>query len=153
VARRKPGAWSARPGSGKSTCSICLLRLLRSSSTGTYNLRDVIFGNWIPTDLRRCFALVSAESALILLGQGRRTNIPAYGSGREADMQAVISAAKPPMRTSSINAIRKGYDTPLGDAGLGLSGPKPALAIAGPADRCTILAGWIEATSGTGCTK
>ncbi len=113
-------------GAGKSTLLDLLLRFF-DPSTGRITLEGCDIRQLDPTDLRRCFALVSQNPALFY---GSVADNIRYGRP-EADMQAVISAAKAAYADEFINAMPQGYDTPLGDAGLGLSGgQKQRLAIA-----------------------
>lgn len=113
-------------GAGKSTLFDLLLRFFdpvqgRITLDG-YDLRQLD-----PADLRRCFATVSQNPALF------------YGSiadniryGRPTATQAEVEAAARIAHADEfIQAMPAGYDTRLGDAGLGLSGgQKQRLAIA-----------------------
>lgn len=113
-------------GAGKSTLLDLLLRFF-DPGAGRITLEGCDIRQLDPTDLRRCFALVSQNPALFY---GSVADNIRYGRP-EADMQAVISAARAAYADEFINAMPQGYDTPLGDAGLGLSGgQKQRLAIA-----------------------
>ena len=113
-------------GAGKSTLLDLLLRFF-DPSAGRITLEGCDIRQLDPADLRRCFALVSQNPALFY---GSVADNIRYGRP-EADMQAVINAARAAHAEEFINAMPQGYDTPLGDAGLGLSGgQKQRLAIA-----------------------
>lgn len=113
-------------GAGKSTLFDLLLRFF-DPVQGRITLEGVDLRRLDPADLRRCFAVVSQNPALF------------YGSiadniryGRPSATQAEVEAAARIAHADEfIRAMSAGYETRLGDAGLGLSGgQKQRLAIA-----------------------
>ncbi len=113
-------------GAGKSTVYDLLLRFY-DPIEGHILLDGVPLTQLDPLDLRRCFALVSQTPALF------------YGSIEEniryghptATLAQVQEAAKIAYAHDFIEQMPNGYQTHLGDAGLGLSGgQRQRLAIA-----------------------
>nr|WP_176466856.1 ABC transporter transmembrane domain-containing protein [Pseudomonas sp. Irchel s3b2] len=113
-------------GAGKSTVYDLLLRFY-DPAQGRILLDGVPLTQLDPLDLRRCFALVSQTPALF------------YGSIEEniryghptATLAQVQEAAKIAYAHDFIEQMPNGYQTHLGDAGLGLSGgQRQRLAIA-----------------------
>lgn len=113
-------------GAGKSTLLDLMLRFF-DPSAGRITLEGCDIRQLDPADLRRCFALVSQNPALF---HGSVADNIRYGRP-EADMPDVITAARAAHADEFIQQMPQGYDTHLGDAGLGLSGgQKQRLAIA-----------------------
>lgn len=113
-------------GAGKSTLFDLLLRFFDPQS-GRVLLEGMDLRLLDPADLRRCFAFVSQNPALFF---GTIADNIRYGRP-DADMDAVKAAARVAYADSFIEAAPQGYDTRLGDAGLGLSGgQKQRIAIA-----------------------
>ena len=113
-------------GAGKSTLFDLLLRFFDPQQG-----RILIDGQPIqqldPHELRRCFALVSQNPALFF---GSVEDNIRYGK-TEASLADVIAAAKAAHAHDFIMQMPDGYQTHLGDAGLGLSGgQRQRLAIA-----------------------
>lgn len=113
-------------GAGKSTLFDLILRFFDPESG-----RILIEGREIreldPADLRRCFALVSQNPALFY---GTIADNIRYGRP-EAVPDEIVAAARAAHAHEFIEAMPAGYETRLGDAGLGLSGgQKQRLAIA-----------------------
>ena len=113
-------------GAGKSTLFDLLLRFFDVQS-GSIKLEGVDIRQLDIHDLRQCFALVSQNPALF------------YGSiidnlrfaKPDTPYSAVEAAAKAAYAHDFISELPQGYQTQLGDAGLGLSGgQKQRLAIA-----------------------
>ncbi|MEH6388084.1 ABC transporter transmembrane domain-containing protein [Pseudomonas profundi] len=113
-------------GAGKSTLFDLLLRFF--DVTGgriTIDGRDIRALE--PAQLRACFALVSQNPALFY---GSVADNIRYGRP-EADSSAIEAAARAAHADEFIADMPNGYETQLGDAGLGLSGgQKQRLAIA-----------------------
>lgn len=113
-------------GAGKSTLLELLLRFFDPDS-GRITVEGYDIRALDPRDLRRCFALVSQNPALFY---GSIADNIRYGRP-EASREEVINAARAAHAEEFISALPQGYDTSLGDAGLGLSGgQKQRLAIA-----------------------
>ena len=113
-------------GAGKSTLLELLLRFFDPDS-GRITVEGYDIRALDPRDLRRCFALVSQNPALFY---GSIADNIRYGRP-EASREDVIKAARAAHAEEFISALPQGYDTSLGDAGLGLSGgQKQRLAIA-----------------------
>ncbi|NBQ69407.1 MAG: ATP-binding cassette domain-containing protein [Nitrosomonadaceae bacterium] len=113
-------------GAGKSTLFDLLLRFFDSQS-GTIKLEGIDIRQLDLFTLRRCFALVSQTPALFYgtIGDNLRYARP---DASDADVQAAAEAA---YAHEFICQLPQGYQTHLGDAGLGLSGgQKQRLAIA-----------------------
>lgn len=113
-------------GAGKSTLFDLLLRFFDSQS-GSIKLEGIDIRQLDLSDLRRCFALVSQTPALFYgtIGDNLRYARP---DASDADVQAAAEAA---YAHEFICQLPQGYQTHLGDAGLGLSGgQKQRLAIA-----------------------
>lgn len=113
-------------GAGKSTLFDLLLRFFDVQS-GCIRLEGVDIRQLDLVALRRCFALVSQHPALFhgTIGENLRYACPG------ASDAAVEAAAKAAFAHDFIQALPQGYQTQLGDAGLGLSGgQKQRLAIA-----------------------
>lgn len=113
-------------GAGKSTLFDLLLRFFDSRS-GSIKLEGIDIRQLDLFALRRCFALVSQTPALFYgtIGDNLRYARP---DASDADMQAAAEAA---YAHEFICQLPQGYQTHLGDAGLGLSGgQKQRLAIA-----------------------
>ncbi|ABC31110.1 ABC-type multidrug transport system, ATPase and permease components [Hahella chejuensis KCTC 2396] len=113
-------------GAGKSTLFDLLLRFF-DCKTGEIRLEGVDIRQLEPTDLRRCFALVSQTPALFF---GSIEDNLRYGKP-DATQEEIEAAAKAANAHDFIAALPQGYKTRLGDAGLGLSGgQKQRIAIA-----------------------
>jgi len=113
-------------GAGKSTLFDLLLRFF-DPQRGRIELDGRDIRRLDPDELRRQFALVSQAPALFF---GSIADNIRYGRP-DADQAAVEAAARAANAHDFIAALPEGYDTRLGDAGLGLSGgQKQRLAIA-----------------------
>jgi len=113
-------------GAGKSTVYDLLLRFY-DPAEGRILLEGVPLTMLDPLDLRRCFALVSQNPALFF---GSIEDNIRYGKPT-ATLAEVQEAAKIAYAHEFIEAMPNGYQTHLGDGGLGLSGgQRQRLAIA-----------------------
>ncbi|WP_178116208.1 ABC transporter transmembrane domain-containing protein [Pseudomonas sp. LD120] len=113
-------------GAGKSTLYDLLLRFY-DPQQGRILLNGVALTQLDPLDLRRCFALVSQSPALFY---GSIEENIRYGNP-DATLAQVQEAAKIAYAHEFIEQMPEGYQTHLGDAGLGLSGgQRQRLAIA-----------------------
>jgi ATP-binding cassette subfamily B protein len=113
-------------GAGKSTVYDLLLRFY-DPTQGRILLDGHPLTQLDPTDLRRCFALVSQSPALFF---GSIEENIRYGNP-SATLAQVQEAAKIAYAHDFIEQMPHGYQTHLGDAGLGLSGgQRQRLAIA-----------------------
>ncbi|NSX08666.1 ATP-binding cassette domain-containing protein [Pseudomonas lini] len=113
-------------GAGKSTVYDLLLRFY-DPAEGRILLDGVPLTQLDPLDLRRCFALVSQSPALFF---GSIEENIRYGHPT-ATLAQVQEAAKIAYAHDFIEQMPNGYQTHLGDAGLGLSGgQRQRLAIA-----------------------
>lgn len=113
-------------GAGKSTVYDLLLRFY-DPAEGRILLDEVPLTQLDPLDLRRCFALVSQTPALFF---GSIEDNIRYGNP-QATLTEVQDAAKIAYAHDFIEAMPNGYQTHLGDGGLGLSGgQRQRLAIA-----------------------
>ncbi|WP_162131380.1 ABC transporter transmembrane domain-containing protein [Pseudomonas sp. GM102] len=113
-------------GAGKSTVYDLLLRFY-DPAEGRILLDGVPLTQLDPLDLRRCFALVSQTPALFF---GSIEENIRYGHPT-ATLAQVQEAAKIAYAHDFIEQMPNGYQTHLGDAGLGLSGgQRQRLAIA-----------------------
>ncbi|KJZ44927.1 ABC transporter ATP-binding protein [Pseudomonas fluorescens] len=113
-------------GAGKSTVYDLLLRFY-DPAQGRILLDGVPLTQLDPLDLRRCFALVSQTPALFF---GSIEENIRYGNP-QATLAEVQEAAKIAYAHDFIEAMPNGYQTHLGDGGLGLSGgQRQRLAIA-----------------------
>lgn len=113
-------------GAGKSTVYDLLLRFY-DPAEGRILLDGVPLTRLDPLDLRRCFALVSQTPALFF---GNIEDNIRYGNPK-ATLAEVQEAAKIAYAHDFIEAMPNGYQTHLGDGGLGLSGgQRQRLAIA-----------------------
>ena len=113
-------------GAGKSTVYDLLLRFY-DPAEGSILLDGVPLTRLDPLDLRRCFALVSQTPALFF---GSIEENIRYGKPT-ATLAEVQEAAKIAYAHDFIEAMPNGYQTHLGDGGLGLSGgQRQRLAIA-----------------------
>ncbi len=113
-------------GAGKSTVYDLLLRFY-DPIEGRILLDGVPLTQLDPLDLRRCFALVSQTPALFF---GSVEENIRYGHPT-ATLAQVQEAAKIAYAHDFIEQLPNGYQTHLGDAGLGLSGgQRQRLAIA-----------------------
>jgi ATP-binding cassette subfamily B protein len=113
-------------GAGKSTLFDLLLRFFDSSS-GVIRLEGIDIRELDTTALRRCFAFVSQSPALFY---GSIADNIRYARPGASDAE-VETAAKAAHAHEFISRLPQGYQTHLGDAGLGLSGgQKQRLAIA-----------------------
>ncbi|MBS0423919.1 MAG: ATP-binding cassette domain-containing protein [Proteobacteria bacterium] len=113
-------------GAGKSTLFDLLLRFFDSQS-GAIKLEGIDIRELDLFALRRCFALVSQNPALFYgtIGDNLRYARP---DASDAEMQAAAEAA---YAHEFIRQLPQGYQTHLGDSGIGLSGgQKQRLAIA-----------------------
>ncbi len=113
-------------GAGKSTVYDLLLRFY-DPAEGRILLDGVPLTQLDPLDLRRCFALVSQTPALFF---GSIEENIRYGNP-QATLAEVQEAARIAYAHDFIEAMPNGYQTHLGDGGLGLSGgQRQRLAIA-----------------------
>jgi ATP-binding cassette subfamily B protein len=113
-------------GAGKSTVYDLLLRFY-DPAQGRILLDGHPLTQLDPMDLRRCFALVSQSPALFF---GSIEENIRYGNP-SATLAQVQEAAKIAYAHDFIEKMPQGYQTHLGDAGLGLSGgQRQRLAIA-----------------------
>ncbi|WP_092012216.1 ABC transporter transmembrane domain-containing protein [Marinobacter daqiaonensis] len=113
-------------GAGKSTLFDLLLRFY-DPQQGTILLDGTDSRRVSPKELRRCFALVPQTPALF---HGTIADNIRYGCPG-ASLDEVVRAARIAHADQFIRALPRGYDTALGDTGLGLSGgQKQRLAIA-----------------------
>lgn len=113
-------------GAGKSTIYDLLLRFY-DPQQGRILLDGVPLTQLDPQDLRRCFALVSQSPALFF---GSVEENIRYGNP-EATLEQVREAAEIAYADEFIEKMPNGYQTHLGDGGLGLSGgQRQRLAIA-----------------------
>jgi ATP-binding cassette subfamily B protein len=113
-------------GAGKSTVYDLLLRFY-DPAQGRILLDGHPLTELDPMDLRRCFALVSQSPALFF---GSIEENIRYGNP-SATLAQVQEAAKIAYAHDFIEAMPQGYQTHLGDGGLGLSGgQRQRLAIA-----------------------
>ncbi|WP_185076427.1 ABC transporter transmembrane domain-containing protein [Pseudomonas frederiksbergensis] len=113
-------------GAGKSTVYDLLLRFY-DPAEGRILLDGVPLTQLDPLDLRRCFALVSQNPALFF---GSIEENIRYGNPG-ATLAQVQEAAKIAYAHDFIEQMPNGYQTHLGDGGLGLSGgQRQRLAIA-----------------------
>jgi len=113
-------------GAGKSTVYDLLLRFY-DPGAGQILLDGVPLTQLDPLDLRRCFALVSQNPALFF---GSIEENIRYGNP-SATLAQVQEAAKIAYAHDFIEQMPDGYQTHLGDGGLGLSGgQRQRLAIA-----------------------
>ncbi|UVM48643.1 MULTISPECIES: ABC transporter transmembrane domain-containing protein [unclassified Pseudomonas] len=113
-------------GAGKSTVYDLLLRFY-DPAEGRILLDGVPLTQLDPLDLRRCFALVSQTPTLFF---GSIEENIRYGNPK-ATLAQVQEAAKIAYAHDFIEQMPNGYQTHLGDAGLGLSGgQRQRLAIA-----------------------
>jgi ATP-binding cassette, subfamily B, bacterial len=104
-------------GSGKSTLVKLLLRLYEIQS-GTITLDGIDIKDLHLADLRKSIGLVSQD--VFLFHGSVRENI-AYGSP-DANLDAVIAAAKIAEADEFIDRLPEGYDTIVGERGQKLSG-------------------------------
>ncbi|ALQ50105.1 ABC transporter transmembrane domain-containing protein [Nitrosomonas ureae] len=113
-------------GAGKSTLFDLLLRFFDSQS-GSIKLEGIDIRNVDLLALRQCFALVSQNPALFY---GTISENLRYARPHATDTE-VEAAAKAAFAHDFICMLPQGYQTQLGDSGLGLSGgQKQRLAIA-----------------------
>lgn len=113
-------------GAGKSTLFDLLLRFFDVQS-GSIKLEGIDIRQLNLFDLRRCFAFVSQNPALFF---GTIKDNLRYGRPDATD-EEIQNAAQAAYAHHFITQLPQGYDTHLGDAGLGFSGgQKQRLAIA-----------------------
>jgi len=113
-------------GAGKSTLFDLLLRFF-DPQQGEIRIEGMSIHQLEPSDLRRSFALVSQNPALFY---GSVDENIRYGR-QQASQAEVEAAAKAAYAHDFIMKLPQGYQTKLGDAGLGLSGgQRQRLAIA-----------------------
>ncbi len=113
-------------GAGKSTLFDLLLRFFDSQS-GSIKLEGIDIRDLDLFALRRCFALVSQHPALF---HGTISDNLRYARPGASDAE-VEAAARAAYAHDFIRKLPQGYQTLLGDSGLGLSGgQKQRLAIA-----------------------
>lgn len=113
-------------GAGKSTLFDLLLRFFDPQS-GRILLEGVPLQQLAPEDIRRCFALVAQNPALFF---GSVADNLRYGNPA-ASQAEIEAAAKAAHAHEFIMNMPEGYQTHLGEAGLGLSGgQRQRLAIA-----------------------
>ncbi|MFZ6046469.1 ABC transporter transmembrane domain-containing protein [Pseudomonas sp. CR3202] len=113
-------------GAGKSTVFELLLRFF-DSQAGSIRVEGVELQRLDPAELRRCFALVSQSPALFY---GSVEDNIRYGRPEASDAE-VQSAARAAHAHEFISRLPQGYQTRLGEGGIGLSGgQRQRLAIA-----------------------
>lgn len=113
-------------GAGKSTLFDLLLRFF-DPQQGEILVEGLPIQRLDPADLRRCFALVSQNPALFF---GSVADNLRYGRLEATDAE-VEAAARAAHAHEFIERLPQGYQTHLGEAGLGLSGgQRQRLAIA-----------------------
>lgn len=113
-------------GAGKSTLFDLLLRFF-DPQEGEILVEGLPIHRLDPADLRRCFALVSQNPALFY---GSVADNLRYGRPEAGDAE-VEAAARAAHAHEFIERLPQGYQTHLGEAGLGLSGgQRQRLAIA-----------------------
>jgi len=113
-------------GAGKSTLFDLLLRFY-DPQQGQVLIEGIAAERLDPRDLRRCFAWVSQTPALFF---GSVEDNIRYGNPQASDEQ-VRAAAKIAHAHEFIELLPQGYQTHLGDGGMGLSGgQRQRLAIA-----------------------
>lgn len=113
-------------GAGKSTLLELLLRFF-DVDAGQITLDGIDLRQLDPTELRACFAWVGQNPALFF---GSIADNIRYGRAN-ASMADVERAARIAHAHEFISGLPQGYDTHLGDGGIGLSGgQKQRLAIA-----------------------
>jgi ATP-binding cassette subfamily B protein len=113
-------------GAGKSTLFDLMLRFFDPQS-GKISIDGIDVRHLDLKDLRRCFALVSQQPALFY---GTVKDNISYGKP-EASMDELIAVAKAAHAHEFISKLPDGYQSRLGDGGIGLSGgQKQRLAIA-----------------------
>lgn len=113
-------------GAGKSTLFDLLLRFYESTS-GTILLDEVDIKTLALSDLRDCFAIVTQSPCLFY---GSIMENIRYGNP-SASIDEVHKVARAAHAHEFIMEFPQGYDTHLGDAGIGLSGgQKQRIAIA-----------------------
>lgn len=113
-------------GAGKSTLFDLLLRFF-DPQQGAILVECLPIQRLDPADLRRCFALVSQNPALFF---GSVADNLRYGRPDASDAE-VEAAARAAHAHEFIERLPQGYQTHLGEAGLGLSGgQRQRLAIA-----------------------
>ncbi len=113
-------------GAGKSTLFDLLLRFYEPEA-GTITIDGIPTSELTLADLRRCFALVPQNPALF---HGSVMDNIRYARPT-ASLEEVRAAAVIAHADEFIQALPQGYDTRLGDSGLGLSGgQRQRLAIA-----------------------
>lgn len=113
-------------GAGKSTLFDLLLRFF-DPQAGSILIDGVAIDQLDPRELRSCFALVSQNPALFF---GSVEDNIRYGR-TDASQAEVEAAARAAHAHEFIQRLPQGYQTHLGDAGLGLSGgQRQRLAIA-----------------------
>nr|WP_286945613.1 ABC transporter transmembrane domain-containing protein [Pseudomonas sp. UBA6718] len=113
-------------GAGKSTLFDLLLRFF-DPQEGEILVEGLPIQRLDPADLRRCFALVSQNPALFF---GSVADNLRYGRPEASDAE-VEAAARAAHAHEFIERLPQGYQTHLGEAGLGLSGgQRQRLAIA-----------------------
>jgi ATP-binding cassette subfamily B protein len=113
-------------GAGKSTLFDLLLRFY-DPQQGRVLIEGLPADRLDPLDLRRCFAWVSQTPALFF---GSVEDNICYGNAN-ATLEQVEAAAKIAHAHEFIQQLPKGYQTHLGDSGMGLSGgQRQRLAIA-----------------------
>ena len=104
-------------GSGKTTLMNLLLRFY-DPTQGSIKLNGIDIRNFTLESLREFIGIVSQDT--ILFNATVRENI-AYGRP-EAGLEEIEQAAEAAYADHFIQALPKGYDTPLGERGLKLSG-------------------------------
>jgi len=104
-------------GAGKSTLFSLLMRFY-DPAEGMISLNGVELTKLDPEDLRRHIALVPQDTAIF--GATIAENI-AFGRP-EAGRQEIVAAAEAALAAPFIDALKEGYDTPVGERGITLSG-------------------------------
>jgi subfamily B ATP-binding cassette protein MsbA len=104
-------------GAGKTT-TFELLQRFYDPASGRVTINDIDIRDMGSAELRRHIAVVSQNAPLF--SGTVRDNI-AYGN-QDADEDAIVAAAKAAQADSFIVKLLNGYDTVLGEGGVGLSG-------------------------------
>lgn len=106
-----------KTGSGKSVFMKLLTRLYDCTS-GEVDLGGVNVREFDPDELRRAFSVVTQD--VFLFSESVRNNIALYDE--EADESKIFAAAKDACVDKFAASLEDGYDTIVGEKGLGLSG-------------------------------
>ncbi len=106
-----------KTGSGKSVFMKLLTRLYDCTS-GEVDLGGINVKDFDPNELRRAFSVVTQD--VFLFSESIKNNISLYDES--ADDDKILSAAKDACVGKFVDSLPDGYDTIVGEKGLGLSG-------------------------------